>query len=112
MSGLILALISLGISAALVLSSFLWWTTFSGGPPASVDTEGRGFPVHYYSVITTYQANRTASSLPISTLVDSDLQTFTVDILVIFILCLVILTLWRWRALSNSGRRDRRRIST
>ncbi len=112
MSTLLFALISLGISAAVVLSSFAWWASYRGGTPTStVDREAHGFPVAYYTVESTYRwIPRNASSVPITTIVDLEWQTLIVDILVIFILSLAILTLFRWRALRSSGRRDRRRV--
>jgi len=114
MSVLLLALISLGISSGLVLSSFLWWANFAAPTPTSpVNAEARGFPVHYYSTITTYRwIPQNSSYVPITTVQDLDLQTLTVDIIVIFILGLGILTVWRWRALGKSGRSNRRRFST
>ncbi len=113
MSTLLLALISLGISAGVVLSSFVWWTSYRGGTLTSaVDSESHGFPVAYYSVVSTYRLPRTDTSVPITIVQDLDKQTLTVDILVIFILCLGILTVLRWRALRSIGRRGRPRFST
>ncbi len=85
----------MGVSLALVLSSYFWWVDFSAGTPGSgVPLEAHGFPIHYYSVF--------SQNLPI---IDFELRNLAVDVILVFIVCLGILTLWRWRALSSRGRR-------
>lgn len=90
MSTLKLSLIALGISIAVVLSSFLWWASYGVA-------ETHGFPVNYYSVYTSQ----------IGPVTDFEVPTLAADIILIFIVSLGILTVLRWRALRTKTRRPR-----
>lgn len=81
-----LALISLGISLTVVLSSFLWMVSYTGSNSTNVALEEHGFPLPYFRIL-------------YGTFGGLDWGTLLVDVVMIFMLILGILGLWRWRSL-------------
>ncbi len=84
---LFLALLALGVSAGVVVSSYVWWVNTSKAPDSlSPSLETHGFPIPYYTVLG-------------GVVRDFEPQTLIVDVIILFIVSYGLLALLRWRGL-------------